>query len=315
MRTVRVPMREPRRTAGGVISESPLVLTDVITDAGVIGRSIVFMYTAAVLKPTADLTRNIGALVEPDPSEPQRVERRDGRNGWLYRRRYRVESGSRKRASRFDGGSYALGRDRKRMKIVLTLTGPDRIGIVEDVTRLLLEQGGNVETSRMARLGGEFAILMMVSLPAEQLAGLERSIGILAARGYRVTFNPTDRSYAENFSGWLSYRIEVSGADHEGIIHEIAHFLSWRGINIESMDTGTMQAPNSGMPLFAMIASVAVPQGLDGQDWKGELEDAGRRLNVEIKVSAGKKEGTMAGGDYPPGRTVGGSWLGWRAPG
>ena len=45
---------------------------------------------------------------------------------------------------------------------VLTLTGPDRIGFVEKVTGLLLERGGNVETSRMARLGGEFAILMLV---------------------------------------------------------------------------------------------------------------------------------------------------------
>ena len=50
---------------------------------------------------------------------------------------------------------------------VLTLTGPDRIGIVERVTRVLLDRGGNVETSRMARLGGEFAILMLVSMPAD----------------------------------------------------------------------------------------------------------------------------------------------------
>ena len=48
---------------------------------------------------------------------------------------------------------------------VLTLTGPDRIGIVDRVTGLLLDRGGNVETSRMARLGGEFAVLMLVSLP------------------------------------------------------------------------------------------------------------------------------------------------------
>src|SRR5690349_484048 len=56
---------------------------------------------------------------------------------------------------------------------VLTLTGPDRIGVVETVTRLLLERGGNVETSRMARLGGEFAILMLVSVPSEQLTSID----------------------------------------------------------------------------------------------------------------------------------------------
>ena len=36
----RVPMAEPHRTASGVVAESPLVLTDVVTDAGVVGHSM-----------------------------------------------------------------------------------------------------------------------------------------------------------------------------------------------------------------------------------------------------------------------------------
>jgi mandelate racemase len=43
-RAVRVPMAHPHRTAGGVVSESPLVLTDVFTDDGVVGHSIDFTY-------------------------------------------------------------------------------------------------------------------------------------------------------------------------------------------------------------------------------------------------------------------------------
>jgi len=56
LRTVLVPMTEPHQTASGVVSESPLVLTDVITDAGISGHSIIFTYTPAALKPTAELT-------------------------------------------------------------------------------------------------------------------------------------------------------------------------------------------------------------------------------------------------------------------
>src|SRR3954453_22707446 len=92
---------------------------------------------------------------------------------------------------------------------VLTLTGPDRIGIVDEVTGLLLERGGNVETSRMARLGGEFAILMLVSMPAEHLAGLDEGLKRLATQGYKVTTTPAERTYAEAHPGWLPYRIEV----------------------------------------------------------------------------------------------------------
>src|SRR4051812_22080239 len=120
---------------------------------------------------------------------------------------------------------------------VLTLTGPDRIGIVEEVTGLLLEFGGNVETSRMARLGGEFAVLMLVSMPAGRLSGLDEGLEVLTARGYKVTTTVAGGTYAEAHPGWHPYRIEVHGADHEGIIHEVAHYLSGYGISIESVDS------------------------------------------------------------------------------
>ena len=72
-----------------------------------------------------------------------------------------------------------------RTNIVFTLTGTDRIGIVEGITKLLLDLGGNVETSRMSRLGGEFAVLMLVSLPAGQLANLDKSTQTLMQQGFR----------------------------------------------------------------------------------------------------------------------------------
>jgi glycine cleavage system transcriptional repressor len=175
------------------------------------------------------------------------------------------------------------------MNIVFTLTGPDRIGIVDEVTRILLEAGGNVETSRMTRLGGEFAILLLLSIPPEGLAGLDREIASFAEQGYKVTTGPTSLSYAERFPGWLPCQIEIRGADHEGIVHEIAHILSQRGISIESMDTVTTRAPINGMPLFMMTADVIVPPGLPGRDWEEELNEAGERLGVEVRVTGSKR--------------------------
>ncbi len=76
VRAVRVPMTEPHQTASGVITESPLVLTDIITDAGIIGHSIVFTYTPAALKPTAALIQNFEALVKGDTLAPAEVEQK-----------------------------------------------------------------------------------------------------------------------------------------------------------------------------------------------------------------------------------------------
>jgi glycine cleavage system transcriptional repressor len=169
---------------------------------------------------------------------------------------------------------------------VLTLTGPDRIGIVDEVTGLLLERGGNVETSRMARLGGEFAVLMLVSMPAERFPGLDRDLETLTAQGYKVTTTRAGQTYAEAHPGWLPYRIEVHGADNEGIIHEVAHYLSGLGISIESVESESTPAPTSGSPLFAMTALVVVPPSLSGTGWEAGLEEIGGRMNLDIQVSA-----------------------------
>jgi glycine cleavage system transcriptional repressor len=179
---------------------------------------------------------------------------------------------------------------------VLTLTGPDRIGIVDRLTGMLRDRGGNVETSRMARLGGEFAVLMLVSMPEDRYSGLDADLEGLAAEGYKVTTTATERTYAETHPGWLSYRIEVHGADHEGIIHEVAHYLSGRGISIEAVDSETTPAPVSGSPLFAMTAQVVVPPGLAGQGWETGLEEVGNRMNLEIRVSASQDQGDQRRG-------------------
>ncbi len=169
---------------------------------------------------------------------------------------------------------------------VLTLTGPDRIGFVEEMTGLLLARGGNVETSRMARLGGEFAILMLVSIPSEQFTSLEKDLESLAARGYKLTMTPAPQPFAEGHAGWLPFRIEVQGADHEGIIHEIARYLSKQGISIEAADSESSPAPTSGVPLFAMTARVIAPPSLSDQGWVAGLEEIGDRMNLDITVSA-----------------------------
>jgi mandelate racemase len=65
----------PHRTAGGVISESPLVLLDLHTSAGVVGRSYVFTYTPVALLPTAMLLRELAPSLLGVNAVPHDVER------------------------------------------------------------------------------------------------------------------------------------------------------------------------------------------------------------------------------------------------
>jgi mandelate racemase len=75
-RAVRVPMAHPHQTASGTVTESPLVLVDALTADGVAGHAIVFTYTAAALKPVADLVANIAPLIAGDPLAPAECARK-----------------------------------------------------------------------------------------------------------------------------------------------------------------------------------------------------------------------------------------------
>lgn len=167
--------------------------------------------------------------------------------------------------------------------IVFTLSGPDRVGIVDEITRTLLELGGNIETSRMARLGGEFAILMLVTLPEGRDEQLRQATQELSGRGYKVTTVPTRANGGPAGEG-RPYSLEVQGADHEGIVHKIARTLAGKGISIETMDTGNTRAPNSGIPLFTMKALILVPAALDQKQWQEELETTANEQHVDITV-------------------------------
>ena len=66
-------MERPHKTASGTISESPLVLTESITDDGTVGHSIIFTYTVAALKPTADLIKNLESFVKGEALAPAEI--------------------------------------------------------------------------------------------------------------------------------------------------------------------------------------------------------------------------------------------------
>jgi len=172
--------------------------------------------------------------------------------------------------------------------VVLTLTGHDRIGIVEEITDVFVKHGGNVETSRMTRLGGEFAMLALVSLAGQELAAFEMELQKLRNEGFQITLLQTEDDHAKKYAGWLPYVIEVLGADHDGIIHEIAHHLAKQGINIEDMETTTAPAPMSGTLLFTMKATVLVPPNLAFHKWSDALDEIGDKLNVNIKLAVAK---------------------------
>ena len=146
--------------------------------------------------------------------------------------------------------------------IVISALGSDRPGIVEALSGAVLAREGNILDSRMTVLGGEFAVLMLVSGQEHDRASLEQALKLTIT--LKRTTLPGQRPRA------LPYKVEVVALDHPGIVHDIANFFSTRAINIDDLSTGTYAAPHTGSPMFSLHMTLSVP----AEESVGKLRDA-----------------------------------------
>lgn len=166
---------------------------------------------------------------------------------------------------------------------LLTAVGADRIGIVDDVSAAVLERRCNIEESRMALLGGEFAALVLVSGEDEAIARLisdaeeiGKSVGLTASA--RRTESPAQKGDA------LPYVLESSSLDTNGIVHSVAAVLRRYGINIADLESETVPAPWTGAPLFNMRARLSLPRGVSVSAVRRELEALESEHNLDLRL-------------------------------
>jgi mandelate racemase len=73
-RAVAVPMKRPLATSTGAISVAPLLLIDLRTDGGIVGRSYLFGLMQQNLRPLAALLELMGEMVKGDALAPFEIE-------------------------------------------------------------------------------------------------------------------------------------------------------------------------------------------------------------------------------------------------
>ena len=168
-------------------------------------------------------------------------------------------------------------------KLVLTVVGPDQPGLVDRMTGFLSARGFNLEDSRMAVLGGEFAGILLVSgevEAAEGAAGLATKLETLT--GMSITVRETT-AHPHGKPG-IPFLIHGYSMDHPGIVHALAHEVAALGANIESMDTATQPAPVSGAPLFEVRMRISLPLEVSITELRRRLNEVGEKKNIDVTV-------------------------------
>ena len=156
--------------------------------------------------------------------------------------------------------------------LVITASGEDKVGLVEGFTRRISESACNVEESRMAALGGRFALLMRVSGSWDALAKLEARLPSVGDELGLTLILQRPRP-ARPDRPLIPYAVEVATLDQPGIVNRLANFFARLHINIEALDTETYPAPHTGAPMFAVRMTLGIPADAHIATLRGDFLD------------------------------------------
>jgi glycine cleavage system transcriptional repressor len=164
--------------------------------------------------------------------------------------------------------------------IAICAIGNDRTGLVYDLTRVVVDCGGNVLESRMTALGNEFALFMLVSGNWHTLAKLEGELAKLAeSSGLAISSRRTEPRPPR--TDMISYTMDVVCLDQPGVLHALAGFFSSRGIDIGDISTRTYNAAHTGAPMFSVYMVVHVPTRIHIAALREEFMDLCDNLNLD----------------------------------
>lgn len=171
--------------------------------------------------------------------------------------------------------------------VVITGVGRDRVGIVAEMANALFESGCNLLDSSMTLLRGQFAIILMVSLPADlSLERFEERIVKLSDRlDMQINVRPlNDDELDDSGEQENPHMISVYGADRPGIVAGICRELVKLNVNITDVQTKHSNVAAQNTPLFLMILEVEVPVSVSSSTLENELNTVGKQLGVDITV-------------------------------
>lgn len=164
--------------------------------------------------------------------------------------------------------------------LVISAIGADRPGIVNALSSNILEHNCNIVDSRMTVLGGEFAIIIMVSGSWDKVAKLETALPLLEGKlGLTIISKRTEQRDTQG--KMLPYLVEVISMDHEGIVYNIAEFFSSRNINVEDLSTGSYSAAHTGTPMFNMNMIISIPSDIQLGELREQFTEFCDSLNLD----------------------------------
>jgi len=169
--------------------------------------------------------------------------------------------------------------------LVISALGNDKPGIVNELSKTILAQDGNIAESRMTVLGGEFAMMLLVTGTQESIDNILSKLEETGEK-LKLTLIAKDTQTQEHDQKRLPYQVKVVSMDHPGIVHNISDFLSSHDLNIEEVETKTYPAAHTGTPMFSLDMTISIPADSSVRDLRDEFISFCDDLNLDASLES-----------------------------
>lgn len=168
-------------------------------------------------------------------------------------------------------------------ELVMTAIGPDRTGLVDELTGVIHDRQANIADSRMVNLHGQFAVILLLEVEEDCVEAMRRDMpGLGQEIGLSISIAPSCPTVSRG--GGVPYRLRTYAMDQPGIVHRITHLLHEREINIEELQTNLQPGSVTGTPLFTMHLRMTVPTSVPLPILRRDLELLCDALNCDIDL-------------------------------
>jgi len=164
--------------------------------------------------------------------------------------------------------------------IAISAIGNDRIGLVHDLSKTIADCGGSISESRMAALGSDFAMLLLVSGNWHSIARIETELNKLAeSSGVVVQVRRTvERAAREDM---IPYSVDCVCLDQAGIVAAVSGFFAARGIDVGELSTRGYAAAHTGAQMFSVYMIINVPARIHVGALREEFMDFCDQMNLD----------------------------------
>jgi glycine cleavage system transcriptional repressor len=170
-------------------------------------------------------------------------------------------------------------------KMIISVLGRDRPGIIAAVTRILFEQDCNIENVSQTILQNEFSGIFIASVPkilseADLHRCLENGLAPMGLRVFEKRLSetpPPQRTVAGE-----PFVITTRGPDRKGLVAAVTGIMAAYRVNVTNLQAVFKGGDNPDANI--MIYEVDIPGDTDHQALRRELRQKAEALSLDISI-------------------------------